>query len=219
MKRRFHTNVDLLAEPFDDTHIVNVKWVRDNIGELVPSALSFEFEFPDPLATGDFVEVTVTADCTIPADLDDSEYVGTPETDDMHFELTEEPSSVSLGEIEVAAGNVLTWSGVGGEVTAGTTLRMTATDIVGGSVSPGAVIKVAATRKAAPPPTAGRFEFPQSVASTTWTITHGLGQRIVAVQVVADNGATVWGDWEFDTVNRCILHFSQAVSGIAVIRR
>lgn len=187
-------------------------------GGGISPAVNFEFQFPDPVQTNDYVEVTVTQDCTIPADLIGAEYVGTPETDDMHFELTAEPSGDLIGELEVAAGNALTWSGIGGEVTAGTVLRMTAADIVAGTVSPGATIRIVAERKAIPT-TAGRFEHPQNVADTTWTLDHNLGQRIVAVQVVNTSGTTMIGDIDFETANRCVLTFVNPVAGTAVVRR
>lgn len=187
-------------------------------GGGISPAVSFEFVFSDPVQTDDLVEVTVAQDCTIPADLAGAEYDGTPQSADMHFELTVEPAGDVIGEIEVAAGNVVTMIGIGGEVTAGSILRMTAVDIVGGSVSPSVSIKIVAERKAAPV-TAGRFEHPQNVADTTWDITHGLGQRYVAVQVVKTDGTTVIGDVDYTSANECILTFTQPIAGTAVIRR
>lgn len=66
---------------------------------------------------------------------------------------------------------------------------------------------------------AGRFEFAQSVADDEWVIYHGLGQRIVSVQVVDDVGTVVLCDVDFETVNRCVLNFVKPKTGIAVIRR
>lgn len=187
-------------------------------GAVVPPPLVLAFEFSDPLTTNDFVDVTVAADCTIPADLVGTQYSGVPETTDMHFELTEQPAADVIGEIEVAAGNVVTMTGLGGEIAAGTVLRMTAIDIVGGSIAPTAIISIAAERRVTPPAAVGRFEFEQTVASTTWTIQHMLNQRFVSVQVVDTGGTVLVADVDYDSVNRCILTFVRPKAGTAVVR-
>lgn len=186
-------------------------------GGITPGTLSLEFEFPDPLATGDFVEVQVPSDITIPAQLAGSEYLGMPEPGDMHFELTAQPAGTVIGQVDVLAGNVVTMHG-GASVSSGMTLRMTATDIVGGPVSPNAKITVAATRKTAPV-TAGRYEHHEPVADTEWVIPHNLDTRIVSVQVVSAAGNQVIGSVDYETDNRCVLTFCAPVAGTAVVRR
>lgn len=186
-------------------------------GGIVPSPISLEFSFDHAFDTGDYVEITVDTDCTIPADFDGAQYSGAPHPDEIRFELTAEPAGDVIGTIVIDGTNV-TWSAIGGEVTAGTVLRMTAANVIGGPVAPNVVITIAAERKAAPPTAVGRFEFAQSSPAATWSIQHMLGQRAVSVQVIDDSGMTVLADVDFETANRCVLTFARPKSGMAVIR-
>ena len=63
-------------------------------------------------------------------------------------------------------------------------------------------------------PMAGQYIHTQSVSSSTWTITHGLG-FFPAVSVIDSGGNTVIGDVSYISVNQVSITFSAAFGGKA----
>ena len=184
-----------------------------------PQTVPLEFVFADPLDDGEYEEVTVTADCTIPADFAGAEYEGTPVTEDMIFELTLEPAGTVIGEMTVDANSdsMAFAASAATDLHAGDTLRLTVA--VAAQVSPGAIVTIMAQKKAVAPDVGGRYIHEQSTPSNAWTIQHDLGFAHVLPQVVSDSGNTIIADITYLSNDSCRLNFATAVSGTAILRK
>lgn len=58
--------------------------------------------------------------------------------------------------------------------------------------------------------------YPQTTASTTWTVTHNL-DTYPNVLVIADDGSVIYGDVTYDNTNQLTIEFSAPVQGTAYL--